>query len=158
MYDWADWLEQTGLALMIRQDLWLYPIIEIIHIIGFVVLVGAALMFDLRILGVSESISVTKLADYLLTWSRRGLFLIIPSGFLLFITDAVSLAGNPVFWLKLSLIALGGANAVLFHWIAFKSVKSWDSYQSAPVAAKVNAFASIILWLSVICCGRLLAY
>lgn len=158
MYDWADWLEQTDLAIMIRQDLWLYPVIEIIHIIGFVVLVGAALMFDLRILGASVSLSVTKLKDHLLTWSRHGLFLIIPSGFLLFITDAVSLAGNPVFWLKLSLIALGGANAMLFHWIAFKSAKSWDSYQSAPVAAKVNALASIILWLSVICCGRLLAY
>lgn len=158
VHHWADWLEQTELAVMIRQDLWFYPVLEIIHIIGFVVLVGAALMFDLRILGVSENLSVVKLADHLLPWSRRGLFMIIPSGFLLFITDAVSLANNSTFWIKLSLIAIAGANALLFHKTVFKSVENWNSHQSAPIAAKIMGLISMILWISVICCGRLLAY
>lgn len=158
MYPWIEWLEQTELAVLIRQDVWLYPILEIIHILGFVVLVGAALMFDLRILGLTRDISVVKLADHLLSWSRRGLLLVIPSGILLFISNAVSLAADPVFWVKLSLIILAGANALLFHRIVFTSVARWDTHASAPVAARMIALASMVLWIAIICCGRLLAY
>lgn len=158
MYDWAEWLEQTNLASGIRKGLWFYPAIEIIHIIGFVILVGTAIMFDLRLLGVSNKISVVKLANYLLPWSRRSLLIILPSGFLLFMTNAITLAYDPVFRIKLSLIAIAGINALIFHTLVFKSVKAWDINQVAPAAARINAVTSIILWLSVICCGRLLAY
>jgi hypothetical protein len=42
-----------------RQWTWLYPIVEILHILGFVVLVGAAFMFDLRLLGLSRPLPVS---------------------------------------------------------------------------------------------------
>ncbi len=158
VHGWAAWLEHTELAVWIRQDLWLYPILEIVHIVGIVLLVGPAWMFDLRILGFAENISVVKLADHFLRWSRRGLFLILPSGLLLFITQAATLVANPVFWLKLSLIGLAGLNAWLFHRLVFTSVSSWDSHKATPVAAKMIALASLMLWVMVISCGRLLAY
>ena len=49
---WLVWLETSALAEAMRQWTWLYPGVEIVHIVGFVVLVGAAIMFDLRLLGV----------------------------------------------------------------------------------------------------------
>lgn len=155
---WAEWLEQSALAAEIRQDLWLYPILEIIHILGFVMLVGAALMFDLRILGLARDISVIRLADHLLCWSRRGLWLVVPSGILLFITNAISLAADPVFWIKLSLIILAGINALLFHRKVFPSVTRWDTHADTPAIARMIAIASMVLWIAVISCGRLLAY
>ena len=60
------WLETTGLAVAMRQWLWLYPIVEIVHILGFVVLVGSVAMFDLRLLGVSPRLPVSALARHLL--------------------------------------------------------------------------------------------
>jgi len=45
---WLGWLEATALATAMRQSAWLYPAVEIAHIVGFVVLVGSAFMFDLR--------------------------------------------------------------------------------------------------------------
>lgn len=45
------WLEATPLALAMRSSLWLYPIVEIFHIVGFTILVGAVALFDLRLLG-----------------------------------------------------------------------------------------------------------
>ncbi|MBP2671750.1 MAG: hypothetical protein H6Q85_1816, partial [candidate division NC10 bacterium] len=39
---WLIWLETTAVATAMRQWLWLYPVVEIVHILGFVVLVGAA--------------------------------------------------------------------------------------------------------------------
>ena len=54
---WLAWLEATTAATAMRQLLWLYPIVEILHIIGFVVLVGSAAMFDLRLLGLSRQLA-----------------------------------------------------------------------------------------------------
>lgn len=155
---WAEWLENTDLANMIRQDIWMYPIIEIIHIIGFVFLVGAAILFDFRLLGFSKNISVKNLSAHLLPWSQVSLIVVIPSGILLFITNAVSLSHNSIFWIKLSLIGLAGFNALLFHTTIFRTVELWDINCPTPKAARFIAIASIILWLTVIACGRLLAY
>ena len=44
-----------------REWLWLYPSVEIVHIVGFVILVGSVAMFDLRVLGLSKQISVRAL-------------------------------------------------------------------------------------------------
>jgi hypothetical protein len=156
--NWAQWLENSNLAVYIRESLYFYPIIEIIHIIGFVFLVGTAVMFDFRLLGLSKNISVKSLSKHLLPWSRGSLFLIIPSGILLFITNAKSLSEDPVFLVKLSCIALAGANTLIFHQTIFKSASLWDQDCNAPKEAKFIAIASIFLWLTVISCGRLLAY
>src|SRR5947208_9142437 len=49
-------------SVVMRQWAWLYPITEIAHIVGFAVLVGAAIMFDLRLLGVSSQLPVIGMA------------------------------------------------------------------------------------------------
>jgi len=62
---WLDWLNDSALGAAMRGDLWLYPMVEVVHILGFSVLFGAVLMFDLRVLGLSKSIEVTALARHL---------------------------------------------------------------------------------------------
>ncbi|MEX2232175.1 MAG: DUF6644 family protein [Cyclobacteriaceae bacterium] len=153
-----EWLEASSLAVYIRHSQILYPVIEIIHIVGFVFLVGSAFLFDFRLLGVSKKIPVTDLAKHLLPWSRRSLLLVIPSGLLLFITEATSLSGNSVFGIKLTLILVAFANAGFFHRFTFPTVRSWDHLQPTPYAAKAAGIISLILWTGVITCGRLLAY
>lgn len=150
-------LEDSSLATLIRQSTWLYPFLEIIHLVGIVLLVGAAFLFDLRLLGLSRNLPVTDLARYLLPWSRRGLFLIIPSGILLFSTNAVALATDPVFHLKMIGLVTGGLNAGVFHRFVFPT-SSGGAQAGIPAAAKAVALCSVLLWLLVISCGRLLAY
>lgn len=153
-----QWLEASTLATYIRQSHILYPVIEIIHITGFVVLVGSAFLFDLRLLGISKRIPVTELAVHLLPWSRRSLLLVIPSGLLLFITQATSLSANKYFGIKLLLILLAIANAGYFHRYTLKTVSLWDQHQPSPYAARIAGIFSLILWTGVITCGRFLAY
>lgn len=155
---WLVWLETSALAVAMRQWLWLYPIVEIVHISGLVLLVGAAVMFDLRLLGVSCHLPVTGLAGHLLPWARTSLVLVIPSGLLMFMAHATEMAANPAFRLKLACLAAAGLNAGLFHRHVFKSVRLWNQEVTAPRAARVAAVLSLLLWLSVIACGRLLAY
>ena len=156
--DVFHWLEGSPLAVYIRHSHLLYPVIEIVHIIGFVFLAGSAFLFDFRLLGFSKKIPVTDLARHLLPWSRRSLFLVIPSGLLLFMTQAISLGSNNVFWTKLTLILLAFLNAGFFHRYTFKSVAVWDQHKTTIGAAKAAGIISIVLWTSVITCGRFLAY
>jgi len=153
-----DWLESTSLAEYIRQSLWLYPALEIVHIIGIAILVGAAFMFDLRLLGFSKTLSISALSRHLLPWSRRGLWLIIPSGVMLFITNAKTLGYDPTFWLKMFLLVIAAVNVLIFHRFIYISANSDGSSGRVPAAAKISALISILVWTAVIACGRLLAY
>jgi len=155
---WTHWLEATAAATAMRQWLWLYPIVEILHILGFVVLVGSAAMFDLRLLGFSRQLPVTGMERHLLTWARLSVLVIVPTGGLMFVAHATEFAGNPAFRLKLCLLVLAALNAALFHLRPFRQVAGWDHGTSAPRAARVAAGLSLMLWTGVIACGRLLAY
>ena len=155
--DWLQWIENTALAVTIRQSMWLYPWLEIVHITGIVLLVGGAFVFDFRLLGFSKQIPVVDLATHVLPWSRRGLVLVVPSGLLLFSTNAEALGNDPTFWLKLFLIAVAGINVVIFHRITFRSTDGWKD-KTTSVGAKTAAICSILVWLATIACGRLLAY
>ena len=154
---WLQWMENSFVAVSIRQSLFLYPALEIIHILGIVLLVGAACMFDLRLLGFSKKIPIKDLADHLLTWSKRGLWLIVPSGLLLFITNAEVLGFNPVFWTKIIFIFFGALNAFAFHKAIEKSSRI-TNVGSSPFSYKISAIISLVVWTTVISCGRLLAY
>jgi hypothetical protein len=156
--EFFDWLEKTSWAVTIRQSLWLYPTLEIAHILGIVMLVGAAFMFDLRLLGFSKNLPLNGLSRHLLPWSERGLLLIIPSGILLFITNAKALAFDPVFWLKLILLIVAGLNVLVFHKFVFNDKDYLRDSEELPLFSKVFAVISIIVWIAIIACGRLLAY
>lgn len=152
------WLENSSFALFVRQSTWLYPAVEVVHIIGFAVLVGAAVMYDLRLLGLSRRLSVRDATRHLTIWARLSLIAVIPSGLILFIVDASSLASNSAFQIKLILISTAGINAAVFHLFTLKSVDSWNQNTAPPPAARIAGFMSILLWFSVIACGRLIAY
>lgn len=156
--DILDWLENTVLASSIRQSLWLYPALEIVHITGITILVGAAFMFDLRLLGFSRHLPILSLSRHLLPWSQRGLLLIIPSGILLFITNSKTLGVDPTFWLKMTLLVIAALNVLVFHKLIFKRHVHLEIQDELPKSSRISALISIILWISIIACGRLLAY
>jgi hypothetical protein len=152
------WVEQTALATAMRQELWLYPAVEILHIWGFVMLVGSVAMLDLRLLGLSRRMSVRLLARHLLPWTWGALLLIVPTGLMMFVTHAGDFISNRAFVLKLLLIFAAGINAAAFQLGPYRSVQTWDSGVPAPVSARLHAVLSLLIWMGVIACGRLLAY
>jgi len=152
------WVEQTALATAMRQELWLYPAVEILHIWGFVVLVGSIAMLDLRLLGLSPRVSVRQLSRHLLPWTWGALLAIVPTGILMFMAHADEFITNSAFVTKLALIFAAGINAAVFYLGPFRSMIAWDGGVSTPAAAKLHAALSLLIWMGVIACGRLLAY
>jgi hypothetical protein len=151
-------IEASALAQAMRQWLWLYPAVEIVHIVGIAILVGSIAVLDLRLLGLSPSLSVRALARHVLPWTLGSFALIVPSGLAMFAAHAGDFVSSPVFILKLSLIALAVTNAAVFHAGAFRRAESWDAGVPPPARARAAAAVSLLVWISVIACGRLLAY
>jgi hypothetical protein len=155
---WLVWIETSALAVAMRQWQWLYPIVEILHILGFVVVVGAGFFFDLRLLGLGRALPVSALVPHLLYRARGAFAVVVPTGLMMFAAHATEFAANPVFRLKLVLIAAAVANAAAFHRWPFRSVARWDVGVPVPPRAKLAGVLSLVLWTGTICCGRLLAY
>lgn len=155
-------LEASGLGQAMRQWLWLYPAVEIVHIVGLGLLFGSIVVFDLRLLGFSRNISVKRLARHVLPWSAASFLLIVPSGLLMFIAHATEFIDSGVFATKMLLIMAAGVNAGLFHTITFRTADVWDSEEMRklppPPSARLAGALSLLVWISVIACGRLLAY
>jgi len=151
-------IEGSGLGQAMRQWLWLYPAVETIHITGIALLFGSIAVLDLRLLGLSKSIPATRLAGHTLPWTAGAFLLIVPSGFAMFTAHASEFIGNPVFALKMGLILGAGVNAAIFHTSVFRGAAAWDVNVTPPPAARAAAAVSLLVWMSVIACGRLLAY
>ena len=155
-------LEASGLGQAMRQWLWLYPSVETVHIVGIGLLFGSIAVLDLRLLGLSRSIPVRTLAKHVLPWTAGSFLLIVPSGLMMFTAHATEFIDSPVFVLKMCLIMAAGLNAALFHTITFRTADVWDAEEMRklppPPSARVSAALSLLIWISVIACGRLLAY
>lgn len=156
LQDAGAWAASLPLGLALREHAWLYPIVETLHILGFAVLVGAVVMFDLRVLGFGRQLPVKALARHLLPWSAGSMLLVLPTGLLLFIADPLALLANRVFLVKLGLIAAAGINALAFHAGPYRHADAWSG--RAPPTAVLHALLSLVLWVAVIAAGRLIAY
>jgi len=158
----AGAIEASSLGQAMRQWLWLYPGVEIVHITGIALLFGSIAVLDLRLLGLSRDIPAKRLAGHVLPWTAASFILIVPSGLMMFTAHASELIQSGVFVLKMSLILAAGLNAALFHAITFRTADVWDSEEMRrlppPPSARLAGALSLLLWICVIACGRLLAY
>jgi len=155
-------IEASGLGRAMREWLWLYPSVEIVHIVGIGLLFGSIAVLDLRLLGVSRGIPVKTLARHVLPWTAASFLLIVPSGLMMFTAHASDFISSPVFVVKMCLIMAAGLNAALFHAVTLPSVEVWDSEEMRklppPPSVRLAGALSLAIWIAVIACGRLLAY
>jgi hypothetical protein len=150
-------IEASAFGVAMRESPWLMPAIEALHVGGITLLAMPIAILDLRLLGISRSFSVRRLAARVLPWSIGSFALIVPSGLAMFVAHAGDLISSPVFAVKMTLILLAGTNAGIFHAGAFRGSTKWDTDVMPPMAARAAAAASLLLWASVIACGLRLA-
>jgi hypothetical protein len=154
-----DWLEHTGISLWVRGDsLFAFPLILTVHTIGMGFLAGTNWVIGFRILGLARQVPVAALEKfYPVIWiALAGNFI---SGVLLFLGYPYKAATNPVFYLKLSFIALG---TILVFRIRNKLLRRASVELSSDgnfgAEAKGLAVVSMLCWAGAIVSGRLLAY
>lgn len=145
-----------ALAHAINSSPWLYPAANVVHVLGVILLAGSLIAFDLRLLGVTRAGDVRDLARVTLPWSLLGFGIAVPAGLVLFGSDSTALLSNGAFRLKLLLLLLAGVNAAALH--ASGALKTLVPSTAVPLRPRFHAAASILLWVGVIVCGRMIAY
>jgi hypothetical protein len=154
--DILDTIQNLQIAYYLRSTRWAYPLINLSHVLSIAVLFGTILAFDLRLLGRSRALPLRPLARHLLPLAVSAFCLAATTGFLMFAVNPRDVWGNPFFPWKLGFIALAGLNAAYFHLRTFPRIEGLAGRPPAPVRAA--ALLSISLWLSVIVCGRMIAF
>jgi uncharacterized protein DUF6644 len=122
----------------------IFPILECIHIIGSVLLVGTIATVDFRLLGFGlKGAKAAEITRTLSPWTLVGLALMLISGPLMFSSDPDMYYLNHAFQAKMVLFAL----ALLFHYTIRRRIVFGNASSGS---AKAAAGVSLALWASVI--------
>lgn len=135
---------------VLRNSVWAYPTLEVVHIVGIGLLLGSLVLLELRVLGFGRALAPEPLARLALPVTLAGFALAAVSGLLMFAADAATLLVHPAFRLKFLLLTIIAVNALLFHLRA--------GLRRADGMARLQVVLSLLLWLGVIACGRAIAY
>jgi hypothetical protein len=155
----ASWIAATGLSLFFQTTQGLIATSQSIHILAISVVFGGGLMISLRLLGVGASgRTVSRLAQTLLPWMWWSLIVLLLTGLLQLVAEPVRELGTTAFWLKMSMLVCVLALNVWFGRTVRARAATWDSAVTRPASARLFAVASLLLWVGIVFCGRLIAY
>jgi hypothetical protein len=155
-FEWAAQLEASPLGDWMRSSSLAYPIANVVHVLGLVLLVGPIVLLDLRLLGFGQALPLPPVSRAVTASAVVGLVLLAGAGILMFAADAGPLIRNGIMQAKLWVIAFGLANALLFRALWNERLARWDT--EPPLVGRIQALASIALWLSAGALGRWIAY
>ena len=154
----GDAITQSPLGTALRESVWLYPTVETIHILGFALLFGSILVVDLRLLGFRRNVTLGPLMYFVLPISLLSVLLVLPTGLLLFAAHATDLVGSRPFIVKMVLLFAACINALMFHAGPYRAEIDAPPGREPRGSTRLFASISIVLWVSIIVAGRLIAY
>jgi uncharacterized membrane protein len=146
----GGWLQNNTFIVEINGAPVTAAALEIIHYFSMFMVVGLAVVVDLRVLGVAgRNQAASQLAERFFPWVWAALAFNVLSGFLMFAGNAVAYIPESTFHVKLTVVLLAVIFTVLVQWNAAK----WDRLPSMPIGAKVVALVSLLLWIGAILAG-----
>ena len=150
-----EWCEATTIGQAIRESLWLFPVIESIHLLGLAMIGGAILVVDLRLLGLGlRHQPVAQLARSAHPWLVGSLAVMLTTGISLFLSESIRCYYSPPFWTKMELLLV----AILFTFTVRRKVALADEKRVGPIWGRAVAFVSLALWFGVGFSGRWIAF
>lgn len=157
--DLINWLQATPLSVTIRESDWVFPTIESVHVIAFVLVIGSIGIIDLRLAGLaSRNRAADELIRELLPLTWWSFAVALAAGSLLFIGKPVSYTQNFFFLGKMALIVAAGLNMAAFHLFVQKSLAGRPAGGPDPLAARVSGLISLGLWITVVAFGRWIGF
>jgi hypothetical protein len=151
-------LEESDFAAAIRQSLFLYPLANVGHILALVCFAAAIAVMDLRLVGALAATAPAKLIARARRFAISGLCGLAATGSMLFSAEASHVVLNPVFRLKMALVAAGLINVAVYEFGARRAVESLPPGAAMPTRARIAGFLSFGIWILVAACGRSIAY
>ena len=159
MIELAQQLSDSEFGTALRESLYLFPLVEGVHLLGLALSFGLIVFTDLRLIGVFlPQVPVSQVLGQLRRWIFAGFALTFATGILLFWAEAASMVRNPAFLVKVVAIVLALANAIAFEIKWGQRGAAWVDQPAAPGAVRLAGWLSLSLWVAVTISGRLIPY
>ena len=151
-------IQSSDLFTAVRQSELFYPAVLATHLSCIAIFGGMILMTNLRLLNLAlKHTPASVVIESMRVWKRIGFVIMITCGILLAGSHLGKYYPNPYFQLKLSLLLLTGIHGLIFHRGVYYNA-NLDQGGTLPAKAAIAGGTSLILWLSIVICGRWIAY
>ena len=149
------WCEKSAIGEAIRNSQWLFPVIESVHLLALVLIAGAVLVVDMRLFGLGlRRQPVAQLARDAQPWLIGGLIVMLTTGFLLFLSEAIKCYYSAAFAVKMTSLLL----AMVFTFTVHRKVALAEERRVRPLWNRLVAVVSVALWSGVGIGGRWIGF
>src|ERR1035438_3362001 len=136
----------------LNNNEWSFPLLEVIHIVGFAIAMGTIFMVDLRLIGIGMRRRLSsQLSKDLAPWTLGGLAAALMSGPLIFSSDPNMYMNNTSFQVKMGALLI----ALLYQYTIHRKVAFSDP---SPIVGALTGIVSVALWVSVVAGGIFIAF
>jgi hypothetical protein len=136
----------------LNNNEWSFPLLEIIHIVGFAFSVGTIAIVDLRLLGLGmKHQSSAQLLKDTMPWTLVGIVAMLISGPLIFSSDPNMYLANYPFQFKMTALLI----AIIYNYTIHRKVALSNP---SPAVGKLVGGVSLLLWVSVVFAGLFIAF
>ncbi len=153
-------LEATFVATAVRENESLFPWIESVHVLAIALVFGCIAIVDLRLLSLASlDRALSRLTADVLPCVWTAFAFAVVTGALLFASNATVYVHNTYFLAKFAFMALAGVNMLAFHFYVGREMAQWGTpFQDPPLQARVVGAVSLLFWVGVIACGRMVGF
>jgi len=156
--EFATNLYATPVSTAIRETTWIIPTVQSLHIIAITVVIGAAIVMDLRLAGVLATDETPRaVVKRHLPWMWTALVALLATGTVLVVAEPYRVMTNQVFWIKMGLVLFGFILTLLFRYPILHPEYRIEHARLAALV-KPTAWTSLAIWVVVVFCGRWIAY
>jgi len=154
-----EFIDATQSSTALRESLYVFPIVEGLHVVSLALSVGLVIWFDLRLAGwILKDQPVSAVFRPLRPFMLTGFAITIVTGSLLFWSLAMRCYGSPFFWAKVIMLVLAGVNIAVYHLTIDRRQTEWNAAPIPPRQARIAGLVSLTLWVGIIAAGRMMAY
>ena len=136
----------------LNQNEWSFPVCEVLHIVGFALLIGTIFMVDLRLMGLGmKRQSAAQVLKDTAPWTLVGLTMVLISGPLIFLSDPLLYLYNASFRYKITMLII----AIIYNWTLHRNVAARGNPGTLGVLV---GGVSALMWASLIFAGIFIAF
>ena len=139
-----QWMNDLAVSKAIGESIWIYPLVQAIHLLFLALFAGSLLIVDLRLMGWGmREQSVARVARDARPWMIIGLLGLVVTGIPQLMQNAMREYFSDFFWIKMYVLPI----AVIYTFTIRQRVAMADESRVAPAMSKLTGLASILLWI-----------
>jgi hypothetical protein len=149
-----EWIERSPIGHLMQGSRVIFPIFEIIHLLGLALFVGTLVLTDMGLLGLAmRRQPIHQVAAALAPWTWRGFAILLLTGPFMFTAQAAKWHDNPVFWIKMLLLI----PATIFQLSVRGKITSADLSLN-PAQARLIGAVSLVLWIGIALSAKMMEF